>query len=737
MADTTAHRWRFVRVGGINQVQFRNAEDLLAVDDLDPKLWMALSLPVKGVVFDKDTLELIDSDKDGRVRATELIAAVKFTRQYLKDTTALFRGGAPLPITSINDRDPAGQKLLAAAKRILINLGKSDAGALSVDDVAHPTKIFAGTKLNGDGIVTPDSTEDAELKAAVTTILDTVGGEADRSGKPGINQAKADTFFKDAQALVDWQAAGAAALTLGDDTAKAHDVWAALKAKVEDYFLRCRVAAFDGRAEAPLNGPVEAYAAVATRNLDGLALAALPLAKVEANRPLPLSAGVSPSYTDQALALRDLCVRPILGKPVDAISEADWRAVCSRIEPYATWLAKKPGSPVEKLGMDALKALTSNGAKAKVDALIAEDAALAPETAEIDSVIRLVRYHRDLKALIENYVSFDDFYEPKQRAIFQYGTLYLDGRATELCFLVDDVGKHSALAAASKMYLAYCEITRVGGEKKTICACFTAGLAESLWVGRNGIFFDREGKDWDAVIIKVVEAQISLKEAFWNPWRKISKMIGDQINKILASKEAAMQSAAQKSVDEAGTKAQEGQAAAPVPAGGAAMASAVAAIGIGLGFLSTAIAGLMGLVLGMPVWKTVLGIIGLVLVVSGPSVAIAYFKLRARDLAAILNAGGWAINGQILLSLKLGRMLTREASLPDGAERSLTDPYADDNSTRNSLITLAVILILAGGLWYVGALEHYFPVLPDPPADAPKLFHEVPPPTPPTPPPAG
>lgn len=732
MADTTAHRWRFVRVGGIDQVQFRNADDLLAIDGLDQKLWMALSLPVKGVVFDKATLELIDSDKDGRIRATELIAAVKFTRQHLKNTSDLFRGGAPLPIGAINDGDPSGQKLLAAAKRILINLGKSNAGALSVEDVADPTKIFAGTKLNGDGVVTPDSTDDPELKAAVATILDTVGGEPDRSGKPGINQAKADAFFKEAQALVDWQAAGATALALGDDTAKAHDAWAALKPKVEDYFLRCRVAAFDGRAEAPLNGPVEAYTAVATRNLDGPALAALPLAKVEANRPLPLSAGVSPSYTDQALALRDLCVRPILGKPVDAISEFDWRAVCGRLEPYATWLAKKPSSAVEKLGMDALKSLTSNGVKAKVDALIAEDAALAPETAEIDSVIRLVRFHRDLKALIENYVSFDDFYEPKERAIFQFGTLYLDGRAAELCFLVDDVGKHSTLAPASKMYLAYCEITRVGGEKKTICACFTAGLAESLWVGRNGIFFDREGRDWDAVIIKVVEAQISLKEAFWNPWRKIGKMIGDQINKILASKDAAMQSAAQKSVDEAGTKAQEGQAAAPVPAaGGAAMASAVAAIGIGLGFLSTAIAGLMGLVLGMPVWKTILGIIGLMLVVSGPSVAIAYFKLRARDLAAILNAGGWAINGQIKLSLKLGRMLTREATLPDGAERSLTDPYADDNSTRNSLITLIVILLLTGGLWYVGALEHYFPVLPDPPADAPKLFHEVPPPTPP------
>ena len=39
----------------------------------------------EGLAFDARTLELIDSDKDGRIRATELIAAVKWAGALLKN----------------------------------------------------------------------------------------------------------------------------------------------------------------------------------------------------------------------------------------------------------------------------------------------------------------------------------------------------------------------------------------------------------------------------------------------------------------------------------------------------------------------------------------------------------------------------------------------------------------------------------------------------------------------------
>ncbi len=70
----THHTWKFFRAGGFDQVRLETGADLMALDQLDQKLWVALACPTTGLEFDK-TLALIDTDKDGRIRAPELIAA--------------------------------------------------------------------------------------------------------------------------------------------------------------------------------------------------------------------------------------------------------------------------------------------------------------------------------------------------------------------------------------------------------------------------------------------------------------------------------------------------------------------------------------------------------------------------------------------------------------------------------------------------------------------------------------
>ena len=65
----------------------------------------------------------------------------------------------------------------------------------------------------------------------------------------------------------------------------------------------------------------------------------------------------------------------------------------------------------------------------------------------------------------------------------------------------------------SKIYLAYCSCTRPGGVTMNIAACFTQGASDFLFVGRHGIFYDRQGRDWDAVITSLVDNPISLRQA--------------------------------------------------------------------------------------------------------------------------------------------------------------------------------------------------------------------------------
>jgi hypothetical protein len=146
----------------------------------------------------------------------------------------------------------------------------------------------------------------------------------------------------------------------------------------------------------------------------------------------------------------------------------------------------------------------------------------------------------------------------------------------------------------SRIYLAYCVCTRQGGtEKMTIAAAFTAGDADNLLVGRNGIFYDRKGRDWDATIVKIVEHPISLRQAFWLPYKQLGRFMGEQAQKLAAARAAGAQMQTTKTVAETAA----GQAPAAAPAAqqqqafdAARMAGIFAAIGLAIGAIGTAIA---------------------------------------------------------------------------------------------------------------------------------------------------
>ena len=221
------------------------------------------------------------------------------------------------------------------------------------------------------------------------------------------------------------------------------------------------------------------------------------------------------------------------------LTEAEWATVSAKLGAYDAWAAAKAGAAVEKLGLKRLREILGTKAKETITALIAKDKALEAESNSIAAVEKLIRFRRDLKQLLVNFVSFADFYSRERKAIFQAGTLFLDGRSCDLCVSVADAGKHAALAGLAKTYLAYCDCTRPNGEKMTIAAAYTGGDSDFLMVGRNGIFYDRKGRDWDATITKVIENPISIRQAFWSPYKKLVRMIEEQVAKRAAAADSA------------------------------------------------------------------------------------------------------------------------------------------------------------------------------------------------------
>jgi hypothetical protein len=707
-----AHRWTFFRAGGFDQVELSSGADLANLGALDQKLWVALACPTTGLEIDARTLALIDTDKDGRVRAPELIAATTFACGNLKNPDDLFKGSAVLPLANINDAFPAGKTLLASARRILADIGKADSASISIEDVGDPARIFADTVFNGDGVITEAAAEDAATRALIGEIADAIGTVPDRSGKLGINGELVDAFFSEARAYGDWDSKGEAdaanVFPLGPErTAAAAAAVTAIRPKVDDYFGRCRLAAFDPRALPVVNRNAEEYLALTAQDLSISVdeIAGFPLALAAADRPLPLGGAVNPAHVIALRAFRDDAVAPLLGARVE-LSESDWLALLGKLAAYEAWLAERAGPRVEKLGTARIRQILNGNGAEVVAALLARDRALEAEAASVDDVERLVRYHRDLARLCTNFVNFEDFYDGRA-AIFQYGTLYLDQRACHLCLPVSDAAKHATMAGLAGAFLAYLDCVRAAtGEKVQIVAAFTAGESDNLMIGRNGLFYDRQGRDWDATITKIIDNPISIHQAFWAPYRKFARLLEEQVAKRAAAADAeshgVLTTAAAGTANVGNVKPPEVK---KIDVG------TVAALGVAVGAIGTFATALIGYATGLfklgPL--AILGaFVGIMLLISLPSLVLAFIKLRKRNLGPILDANGWAVNARAKINVPFGATLSSVAKLPPGARRDTRDRYAEKGFPWKSLLFFG-LLLYGVYAWYHGKLDGVLP----------------------------
>lgn len=308
----------------------------------------------------------------------------------------------------------------------------------------------------------------------------------------------------------------------------------------------------------------------------------------------------------------------------------------------------------------------------------ANAAALAAAQAEYVPLRKLLLLTRDFYTLLRNFVSFQDFYAKRtitaigkadkenKLAIFQAGTLVIDQRACHLCLRVNDMAKHDAQAAASGMFLIYCNCTyQATGEKMQIVAAMTVGDIRNLKVGKHALFYDRQGRDWEAEVVKIIDNPISIAQAFWSPYRKFGEWLTNLINKSAADKENKAFSGITAKVQENAQKPAEEKSAEKVQAFDIAkFAGIFAAIGMAVGYIGAFITSVVGGFAKLTWWQDILAVVAILLVISGPAMVMAWFKLRKRNLSPLLNANGWAVNADAIVSVMFGGTLTEQAQFP-------------------------------------------------------------------------
>ena len=701
------YKWEFENIGGSSRVRVTTGEDIAHLNELDPKMWTVLSCPVKGLEIDEKSLTYMDCDGDGKLRVNDVICMSQWLTGALKDPDLLLEGKDSIALESFDRENADGAKLHKAAKGVLTALGRTEE-TVSLSDVTNVSAIFAGTRFNGDGVITVNSSDDAQDKAAIAAAVASLGGLADRSGVQGVDAAMIETFYKTLADYAAWCDAAVEA-PYGADTDKVIELYNALDAKVKDFFMRSKLAAFSPDSTAVLDVQTSSIQAISADNLTskGDDIAAYPIARVTGKAEIDLSAPVNPAWAARFDALKALAFDP----SAKVLTEADWTAIGAKISAYSAWKGSKAGAAAEALGLEKVKELLAQDRKAALLAVAAEDASYAEDFNNIALVEKFLYAYRDFYRLLKNFVTFHDFYskDPDVKAIFQCGRLVIDQRECHFCMQVADMAKHNTMAASSGMYLIYCDCTtKTKAAKMSIVAAMTVGEVGDLFVGKNAVWYDNSGLEWDAVITKIIDNPISIAQAFWSPYRRIAVAIENLISKNAADKDAKLMKEATEKIN---------AAPAALPAAGAATGAAAkpaeaapfdigkfagifAALGMAVGMIGTALTNIFEGIFALPWWKVLLAFVGIMLVISGPAMVMAWLKLRRRNIAPLLNANGWAVNAASKISIPFGESLTEIAKFP---KLKLKDPYAKKGMPvwKRWVISLSSVIFVLLVLWLV------------------------------------
>lgn len=498
--------------------------------------------------------------------------------------------------------------------------------------------------------INQESEEGKQIYDAAKAILEQLG-QTDNDLSMEDSAQSLDSYRKSKleEALAEVKKQAEVAAPYGELTEAVAEAYKELDAKVRDYFMRAKLTLFSSESTAALDVQVTRIEAISADNLtDKVAdIASQPIARVkEGQLTLPLDAPINPAWADKFSVIRG-----IIDKDDKELSEEQWTAIGTLLTKYA----------------DYQKSIS----------ITEDDITLDDEIASKQLVDKLLHLTRDYMTLIDNYITFKDFYRKDKLAIFQAGTLVVDQRTCDLCVKVVDAAAMAAQAAKSNMYLITCDcINQPTGKTCTVIAAITEGDIDDIFVGKNCVFYDRQGLDYDARITSIVDNPISLKQAAWSPYRKFGNFVTEQIEKFAAEKENGILSDAtakftdaKASVENADTK---GTLKGSQKAGEQAAASfdiakicgVFAAIGMALGYIGSFALAIFTGFISLSWWQMPLTILALLIVISGPSMFLAWLALRRRNMAPILNANGWAVNADAKINLPFGATLTTCAKYP-------------------------------------------------------------------------
>jgi hypothetical protein len=696
---TSSTAARFTRTGRAYHLDISTAADLRSVLELDEAHWVATSAPIHSLHLDALFLQLVDTDHDERIKPPELKDAIRWCLEVLCDVRGLDAGDESLALAAIDARTEEGRRAHEAATTLLADATDATALHVTLEQVRHVRRQLEGLAVSEAGIVLPRATDDQTVRRFVEELVAMLGGVAHPSGAMGLDEAHLSQFLATAEAYLAWEAQGVSSdehcsteiLPLGPATAAAFAVLARVRDKLDQYFAQCEAVKLDARLMDRITGPAD------TDETDFADLADLrtllqraPLSRPCAECTLRFDEPINPGYADAIALLRGEVVQPMFGNQ-DQLTHEQWQHSKQTFDAYERWLSNPRGAELRPLGPEKIRHYIEARTTDAVRDLIAQSKQTAFVLDNIRVLERLILFQANLLQLANNFVSFPDLYDPARRAAFERGTAIIDGRRFTFAVAVSDRAAHVTLAATSGIYVMYLELARQGSEDRPCVAVpVTAGGQGNICVGKRGIFEDIEGQHWDARIVQIIENPIGLGAAIAAPYRRIARMFVGKIDALTSSAETQFDARAERTLSVVRTAGTPPAAPAEGAAtGGMAAGSMLLGGGVAVAALMSALAYVGKVVVENPL-AILLGVAGAILVLMLPTAIRAGLKLRQRDLSAILEGTGWAINARMRLTHRQALTFTTRP------------PHAMDIRGRRAagvLIALFVVAVAVGVVW--------------------------------------
>lgn len=683
-----AHPAHFNRFGASYHLDIATLASLQHLLELDLALWVANSAPTQTLNVDPVMLEHLDGG-DHRIKSAELRDALSWIAGLFDDLTGLLTSSEVLELDALGASEDA-QQVRQSAERALSRLGVKQT-QITLEQIRRVRVAEEDRGLSEAGKILPQSTTRHDTAELVQAIIDTVGGVPHPSAPASVDATSLEKFTAQALAYIAWhdeqKADEEAHLPFGADTAKVAAMMDALAEKFSTYFSLCDAVALDEalsqRAWLPTEH-IDALDPLAPETITAL-LDAAPLARPTPSGALDTSGPLNPAWRDIAVALVALAELPT------QLDRGALRSVEERLARWREWMAKEPSCEVKKLSVEALRELTENlAAREELEELFTQSHASALELDQIKLVERAILFQRYLLPLANSFVSFPDLYDSERRALFEMGTLVLDGRRLTLAIKVLDRARHKRFSDASNIFVLYVEVYGSANDViYEVAVPVTSGGRGSLLPGKWGVFYDRDGEEHHARVVELVDNPISLFEAVTAPLKRFAAAINERVEKISEAQQKELIEGGVKHLDDAHSKLEAFVEAEPVsataesPKAPAALkqtaptqaatpntsptsdkfasgAVAIAALGSSLAFITSTLEKIG--------WYTLITSSALLtLMVLLPVIIVAWVKLRRRDLSALLEGSGWGVNTNMRVTYRQSRAFTYKPAYPSGA----------------------------------------------------------------------